>query len=50
LVISILPYITDDDENMASVIAVAVENGASSFLGGALDMRSPVGVTDVFEK
>jgi DNA repair photolyase len=40
----ILPYITDSDENIISVIEAAVDNGAKFVLGGTLDMRSPVGV------
>jgi len=39
----ILPFITDNDENLASIIEAAVKNGAQFVLGGALDMRSPVG-------
>ncbi len=39
----ILPYITDNDENIASVVEAAVASGADVLLGGALDMRSPVG-------
>jgi DNA repair photolyase len=40
----ILPYITDTEENIASIIEAAVENGASVILGGALDTRSPIGL------
>lgn len=39
----ILPFITDNDENMGAIIEAAVANGAQFVLGGALDMRSPVG-------
>ncbi len=40
----VLPYITDSDENIESIIEAAVENGARFILCGALDMRSPVGI------
>jgi DNA repair photolyase len=39
----IIPYITDSDENISSVIKGAVKNGAEFVLGGVLDMRNPVG-------
>jgi DNA repair photolyase len=39
----ILPYITDSDENLMSVIEASVDSGANVILGGALDMRSPLG-------
>ena len=37
-----VPYVTDSDENIATVIEAAVENGARFVLGVALDMRDPV--------
>jgi DNA repair photolyase len=37
----VLPYITDKNENIASVIKAAVENGAKFVLGCGLDMRDP---------
>jgi DNA repair photolyase len=39
----IIPYITDSEENLRSIVEAAVENGAMSFLGGSLDMRNIVG-------
>ncbi len=39
----ILPYVTDSEENIARIIEASVENGAQYILGGALDMRNPVG-------
>ena len=38
----VIPYITDNYENMAGVIEAAVENGARFVLGGGLDMRDPI--------
>lgn len=40
----VLPYITDTDENITSIIDSAIENGATFILCGALDMRSPTGI------
>jgi DNA repair photolyase len=36
----IIPFITDNDENMESVIKAAVNSGAKFVLGGALDTRN----------
>jgi DNA repair photolyase len=36
----IIPYVTDDDDNMARVIEATVESGAMFLLGGILDMRN----------
>jgi DNA repair photolyase len=36
----IIPYVTDDDESIASVIEASVECGATFLLGGILDMRN----------
>ena len=38
----IVPYVTDNEENMASVIRTAVENGAKFVLGVGLDTRDHV--------
>jgi DNA repair photolyase len=38
----IVPYITDNYENIMSVVEAAVESGARFVLGGGLDMRDPV--------
>jgi DNA repair photolyase len=46
----IIPYVTDSDENIARVIEAAVENGARFVLGGALDMRNPVGFKRFLEE
>ena len=40
----VLPFITDNDENITSIIDAAIKNGAQYILCGALDMRSPIGV------
>lgn len=39
----IIPYITDSEENIRGIVEASVQNGAMSFLGGALDMRNIVG-------
>jgi DNA repair photolyase len=46
----IIPYLTDDEENLGKVISAAVENGAKFVLGGSLDMRNPVGFKIFLEK
>lgn len=37
----IIPFITDNDENIAGIVEAARECGAKFILGGALDMRAP---------
>jgi DNA repair photolyase len=46
----IIPYVTDSDENIAQVVEAAVENGARFILGGALDMRNPIGFKKFLEE
>lgn len=46
----IIPYVTDSDENMERVIEASVKNGAKFVLGGALDMRNPVGFNRFLEE
>lgn len=45
-----IPYVTDSTESIAKVVEAAVENGASFILGGALDMRNPIGVKRFLEE
>ena len=46
----IIPYLTDNDQNMARVIEAAVENGAQFVLGVSLDMRDPVQFNSFLEE
>ena len=46
----IIPYVTDSEENIAKIIEASVENGAMYILGGALDMRNPIGFYQFLEE
>jgi len=46
----IIPFITDDNENITEVVKAAKENGAKFILGGALDMRAPQKTRKFLEK
>jgi len=46
----IVPYVTDNDENIARVVEAAVESGARFVLGGVLDARNPVRFKRFLEK
>jgi DNA repair photolyase len=46
----VLPYITDDKQNISDVIEAAVANGAKSVLGCGLDMRDAPRLRNFLEK
>jgi len=46
----ILPYVTDNDENIARIVEAAVESGAKFILGVGLDMRDPVRLKSFLEE